>query len=133
MALSRDAILALPSDIETEEVPVPEWNDSVLIKGMTGSERDAFEASVRRNGVVVLDNYRAKLLVRVIVNENGTRIFTDKDAAALGKRSSKVLNRLYDAAARLSGLANDDAEEAEGNSGEETEPETADGSDLSSS
>src|SRR5215470_8579640 len=116
MTLSRDAILGA-SDIETESVPCPEWGGPVLIKGMTGAERDAFEAMIRKGGGEVdLRNARARLLVRVIVNESGTRIFTDADAADLGKKSARVINRLYDAAAKLSGLADEDIAELEGNS-----------------
>jgi hypothetical protein len=128
MTLSRDAILGA-SDIETETVDCPEWGLKVTVKSMTGSQRDAFEQSIRRDGKLDLRNARAKLLVSVIVNENGTRIFTDSDAPALGKKSAKVLNRLYEAAARLSGLDDDESAAIQGNS--ETD-ETADGTDSSS-
>lgn len=128
MTLSRDAILGA-SDIETETVDCPEWGDKVTVKSMTGAERDAFEQSIRRDGKLDLRNARAKLLVSVIVNENGTRIFADKDAPELGKKSAKVLNRLYEAAARLSGLDDESEAAAEGNS--ETD-ETEGGTDSSS-
>jgi len=126
-------ILALPSDIVIEEVPVPEWNDSVLIRSMSGAERDAFEMANRKKGQTDLRNYRARYLVRCIVNENGTKIFTDAQAAELGKRSSKVIDRLYAVAAKLSGMDDESEAEVEGNSEEETTPETADGSDSPSS
>jgi hypothetical protein len=116
MTLSRDAILGA-SDIVTEPVSCPEWiSEPILVKGMTGAERDAFEAMIRKGGELDLRNARARLLVRVIVNESGTRIFTDADAAELGKKSARVINRLYDVAAKLSGLADEDVEELEGNS-----------------
>jgi hypothetical protein len=67
-------------------------------------------------------NARAKLLVRVLVTESGTRIFGDRDAPDLGKKSSLVINRLYEAAARLSGMSEEEEAVAEGNSGtDETE------------
>lgn len=128
---SAAAILALPSDIEIEEVPVPEWKDSVFIKALSGAERDAFEMANRKKGVADLRNYRARFLVRCIVNENGTRVFTDAQAADLGRRSSKVLDRLYNVAGKLSGTDDETEAEIEGNSGAETS-ETADGSDSPS-
>lgn len=131
MTLSRQAILDAP-DAVIEKVNVPEWGDDIYIRAMTGFERDDFEASVRRNGVMVFTNYRAKLLVRVLVNENGTRIFTDQDARALGKKNAKIINRLFDKASELSGMSDDEADETEGNSEEEPTPETADGSDSPS-
>lgn len=116
MSLSREAILGAV-DITTEPVACPEWGEEpVLVKGMTGAERDEFEASVRRDGQVDLTNYRSKFLVRVIVNDNGTRIFADVDAPALGGKSAAVIGRLWETAAALSGMGDGDQEEAEGNS-----------------
>ncbi|BBA99281.1 hypothetical protein RVR_5829 [Actinacidiphila reveromycinica] len=129
MTLSRQAIIDAP-DAVIEKVPVPEWGDDLYIKALSGIERDDFEASVRRNGVMVFTNYRAKLLVRVLVNENGTRIFSDQDARALGKKNAKIISRLFDKASELSGMSDD--EETEGNSEEETASETAAGSDSPS-
>lgn len=140
MSLSREAILAA-DDIRTEPVACPEWGDEpVLIKGMTGAERDDFEKSVRRNGEMDLSNYRAKFLVRVIVNDNGTRIFADVDAGLLGGKSAGVLNRLWEAASQLSGMGDDEEEAAEGNSeptggddSSSSSPETSDAPEPSSS
>jgi hypothetical protein len=115
MALDREAILGV-SDIKTIEVPVPEWGGSVFIKGLTGAQRDEFEASNRRNGEQNLTNIRARFLVRCIVNEAGTRIFADQDAAALGKKSSAAIDRLWDVATDLSGSSAKAQEEMEGNS-----------------
>jgi len=120
MTLSRDAILGA-SDIQTREVHVPEWGDSVFIKGMSGAERDAFEAANQDgSGGQKLTNVRARFLVRCIVNENGTRIFRDEDAAALGKKSSAAISRLWDAAAELNGTSDEAQAVMEGNS--ETAP-----------
>lgn len=126
--LSAADILAV-RDGASETVPVPEWGGDVIIKAMTGTERDAFEAGMWVSGQLDRRNYRSKLLVQVLVNENGTRIFTDAQAADLGKRSAAVIDRLYDVAARLSGLSDAEQEEMEGNS--ETD-EPADGADSSS-
>lgn len=126
MTLSADAILAA-DDIVTETVDCPEWGGKVHVKAMTGADRDAFEQSIRRNGEIDVTNARAKLLVRVLVNENGTRIFADRHAPDLGKKSSLVINRLYEVAARLSGMSDEEQEALEGNS-EPTAPEDGAGS-----
>lgn len=123
MTLSRDAILGAV-DIQTKEVEVPEWEGTVFIKGMTGAERDAFEATNQRNGEQNLTNVRARFLVRCIVNEEGTRIFADQDAAGLGKKSSAAISRLWEAAAELNGTSDEVQAAMEGNS--ETAP-TEDG------
>ena len=43
--LSREDI-AQADDIVIEAVDVPEWGGTVLVKGMTGAERDRFEISM---------------------------------------------------------------------------------------
>ena len=43
--LSREEILSV-HDIVTEEVDVPEWGGIVRVRGMSGVQRDAFEASL---------------------------------------------------------------------------------------
>ena len=46
MPLTRDQIIE-KDDVQIEEVPVPEWGGTVLIRGMSGLQREQFEASIR--------------------------------------------------------------------------------------
>ena len=112
--LNRDEILTV-NDIAIEEIEVPEWGGSVYVKGMTGTERDAFEASIvqqrGKNASVNMANIRAKLASQTICNETGERLFTDADIKALGKKSATALQRVFDVAQRLSGISGDDVEE----------------------
>lgn len=121
MRLSKDDILKA-ADVKTEEVQVPEWGGTVLVRGMTGAERDAYEASVmvQYNGQVQMNtaNGRAKLVVKCIVDDDGNRLFTDEDAVEVGAKSGRALDRLFEVAARLSGLREEDAEAAAENFGE---------------
>jgi len=113
MRLSRDDVLKA-EDLTTEEVEVPEWGGSVLVRGLTGRERDEFEVSmaVRHGGQMVQDytNTRAKLAARCIVDEDGQRLFTDSDVAALGEKSAAAMDRIFTVASRLSGLGETDME-----------------------
>jgi hypothetical protein len=117
--LSRDAILGA-DDRKTEDVPVPEWGGTVRVRGLSGVERDAYEAGIvqmRGDGsrAVNLQNLRGRLVSLSCVDENGARIFTDEDAIALGEKSAAALERVFDAARKLSGLSDNDVEElAEG-------------------
>lgn len=117
--LTRDTILAA-QDIQTEEVEVPEWGGSVLVRGMTGAERDAFEESVLtgkgRKRDVNLKNFRARLIVKSVVNRKGERVFTHADIDALGQKSAAALARVFDVATRLSGMSDEDVEELTKNS-----------------
>ena len=111
MRLSKEAILAA-EDTRTEEVEVPEWGGSVLVRGMTGRERDDFESSmlIQDGGQAGRDlrNTRAKLVAKCAVDGDGRRLFADDDVAALGEKSAAALVRVFEVAARLSGLDEED-------------------------
>lgn len=111
--LSRDAILGA-DDHEYEVVPCPEWGGEVRLRSLTGAERDAYEQSLvqtrGKSREMNLRNARAKLVALCAVDENGKRLFTDVDVTALGEKNAKPLDRLFDAARRLSGLSEDDVD-----------------------
>ncbi|MEU3281768.1 hypothetical protein [Streptomyces antibioticus] len=124
MALTGSQILEA-DDTKTEPVDIPAWGGEVLVRGLTGAERDAYEASIQqirpkpdgtKEVVLVRDNARAKLLVKCLVDEEGNRLFKDTDAPALGKKNGAILDKLYDVAAELSGMGDAAEKEIEGNS-----------------
>lgn len=112
--LNRDDILGV-KDIEIEKVDVPEWHGSVFVKGMSGTERDRFEASIveqrGKNAKVSMLNIRAKLAAESICDEDGEKLFSVEDVVDLGKKSASALQRIFDVAQRLSGITDDDVEE----------------------
>lgn len=113
--LSRDAILSV-EDMPSEIVNVPEWGGEVRVMAMTGTDRDKFEASlVGKGNKPNLENFRAKLAASCIVDEDGNRMFAEKDVAALGKKSAAALDRVANAAQRVSGMSQEDVEELAGN------------------
>lgn len=117
--LSRDEILNA-KDYRSEEVEIPEWGGTVVVKAMTGSERDAFEASIvemRKGGSSVrMENIRAKLVARTVIDpDTGSFLFTSADIEALGSKSAAALDRIFSVAQRLSKLSNDDIKELEKN------------------
>lgn len=112
--LGHDDILKATA-LKTEDVPVPEWGGSVLVRELRGRERDEWEASlaVMRGKQMVPDvgNMRAKLAARVIVDEDLEPVFTQADVNALGELSAAALDRVFEVASRLSGLQPDAVEE----------------------
>jgi hypothetical protein len=117
--LSKNEIFAV-DDRTYEDVAVPEWGGTVRVRGLSGTERDAYEASIDKqvNGKTVRDlrNFRARLVALAAVNEDGTPLFEQNEVAALAKRSSVALSRLFDVACRLSGITDEDVKDLEGNS-----------------
>lgn len=111
--LGRDAILSA-DDRKTKVVPVPEWGGEVLIRSLTGKERDEFEASlVEQRGSKTkqnIANFRARLLSLCIVNEQMERLFAPSDIPALGNKSVAALQRVFNACNELNGLSDEDVE-----------------------
>lgn len=112
--LSRDQILAIHDQV-VEEVPVPEWNGSVLVQSLSGRERDDYEArhvSTKGNSTTVnMRNARAHLVSLVVVDEQGGRIFSEADIAALGKKNAAALDKIFAVGCRLAGITEDDLKE----------------------
>jgi hypothetical protein len=120
MPLTKEQIQSRP-DVITELVPCPEWNGEVLIRNLSGKELDAYEQSnfeVRGKKVEVnVRNARARLVVMCAVDETGRRLFELTDADWLGNKNGLVLDRLYEVAARLSGIRKQDIEDLQKNLG----------------
>ncbi len=117
--LSKEAILGA-EDIITKDVKVPEWGGVMRVRAMTGTQRDAWEASMFNNDGQMqssrMENLRAKLVVRCAIDEDGNEIFTEGDVAALGKKSAAALDRVFSACQKLNRISNGDVEELVGNS-----------------
>lgn len=110
--LTKDAILGA-DDLPAEDVEVPEWGGTVRVRGLTGTERDRFEfamaaAKDRPDRVDV----RAQVVGRCIVDENGDRLFTDKELVKLGSKSGAALDRVFDVVRGLSGMGDQAVESA---------------------
>jgi|TARA_R110000744_G_scaffold359636_1_gene466962 hypothetical protein len=113
--LSKDDILGV-EDLATEEVQVPEWGGIVALRELKGSERDSFEeGSLDKNRNVTMANMRARLVALSAVDDEGQRIFSEKDAVKLGSKSASALDRLFGVACRLSGITDDDVKDLEKN------------------
>lgn len=95
MALSKKAILAAKDTKLKGPVAVPEWGGDVYFRTISGLERDQFEDAYSEQKMKA---FRARFLVLTISDENGDRLFDDGEVDSLGKKSSVVINRLFDEA-----------------------------------
>lgn len=112
--LSKAQILGATAPAQ-ETVPVPELKGDVIVRGMTGKERDAFEASLvegkGKKRDINTKNLRAKLVAFCCIDPEGKRLFSDSEAEVLGDVRADVLDRLFSVAQRLSGITQEDADE----------------------
>lgn len=123
------ASVALPE----ETVTVPEWGGrEVTLRGFSSRERDLFEEdNIRRSnakasngakpkrGVATtpdLDNFRARLVARSIVEGGMRTCANSRGEEMLGEQPASVLDRLFSVAQRLHGMSDQDIEELSGNS-----------------
>jgi hypothetical protein len=111
----REALLS--AKVPTEAVPVPELGKGVvvIVRGMTGRERDAFEASCfqrkGRKSEFSMANLRAKMVAYCCIKPSGERWFTDADAEVLGEVRADIIDRLFTVAQKLSGMREEDLDE----------------------
>ena len=116
----RDQIINT-TDTRTETVVVPEWdNAKIEVRAFTVAEQEAFYKKVmltdRKGMFAGVD--RRKWTVQLILAsaydpDTGEKLFEAADADSLSKKSAKAIGRVFDVAARLSGISDDAVEEAE--------------------
>lgn len=112
--LTKEMILEA-DDLSSVKVDVPEWNGYLYVRSMTGAERDMFESSLieqrGKSRKMNMANVRAKLVTLVATDEEGNRLFTNRDVEALGKKNAKALDRIFTEARKLNGISDEDIEE----------------------
>ena len=89
-----------------------------MLRTLSGTQRDAFEAGIMdKNGKPTkLHNLRARFAALVLVNEDGSPMYTEQQAAQLGDKSANALTRIWDAGRKFNMMDADDVESAEENS-----------------
>lgn len=100
MSQIKTAMLAAHSarKLATTPVELPEVG-TAHVRELTALEYEKFIDLARDGG-----NVRAKLATFALCDENGDRLFTDTDADLLGELPSPLIQRVYDAAAKLNAL-----------------------------
>lgn len=121
MGDNAKAALLSATTMPRETVHVPELNESYIVQGLSAAGRDRLlkEATAGRGKKARIDMKRLRTLgvARGVVNEDGSRMFSDAEAAQLEKVRSDVVERIFEVFAKLSGLVEMN-EEASGDEGE---------------
>lgn len=110
--LSRDAILGA-QDIQTKDVPVPEWGGSVRIRSMTVAERNEF---VRRATEEDRHSVGVWLVSLLSVDGDGKPLFKAEDVSALEKKGFRGVDTVASAVLDLNKMSEKKIDEAEKNS-----------------
>jgi hypothetical protein len=112
----KDQILAAAIANKNKLEPTLAWGVACNIRVMTGTERDQFEGQVYNDGKMVKEQFRAKLVVKTLSDDQGDRVFTEDDIVQLSEMDSRELDRLYTLAAKVNGLTKQDVDELTKNS-----------------
>ena len=109
MLLTRAQILAV-HDLQSEDVPVPEWGGTVRVRGLTAAERLEVTRQITTPDGEVDRGLTLALQIRIpflcMIGDDGQRLFVDEaDVTALGQKSPAALDRVLAVAQRLSGLS----------------------------
>ncbi len=113
--LTKQQILS-SDDLPSETVEVPEWGGGVVIRSMTGRERDQYEETLlegKVGGDIRTKGLRSALLLVTCVDGEGNHLFDS--AEELEGKSAKVINRLWEVSMRVSGMTEEEVEELVGN------------------
>lgn len=121
MALLSRAQLLTKEELKREKVVLDEATDEyVFVRQMTGHEKSVWELSqVQKSGLgrkatydVTLDDYRAKLAVVCVCDDEGALLFAPEDYKTLSLNiSAAKLEKIVDAAQRLNAITEEDREE----------------------
>ena len=116
--LNRDQLLKREK-LTVEKVEFDN-GDHIFVRAMYGGERDAFEASLLRETTdtkgdiaykYASEDFRAKLAVHTVCNEEGKNIFKPNDTITISKNMSAArLDLIVEVAQRLSKITEKDKE-----------------------
>lgn len=109
--LTRDNILQA-QDTPLVPVNVPEWGGTVYIRAMSLAALKALTDRIKSRGG---DENAAFVVANVAMDQDGNRLFTDEDEAALKARSVKALNRIVAAFNDANELSQAKVDTAQGN------------------
>ena len=128
MAILQKLDILSARDRKQETVDVPEWGGEVIVSELGAADYIALWSNPAYRSddgaKVLMSKFSPALVAACIVDENGSRVFTDEDAVALAGKSIGPFQRVADVAMGLNGFAIGAQELAAKNS----EPSQSDGS-----
>jgi hypothetical protein len=107
VSLSREEILRARTNRKPVPIEVPEWGGVVFAKVLSANDQSTLVEDGVPDGALPV-----RVLVRALCDENENPLFSEDDAAELGKEAFPVILRVFSVVAKLNGLSNKELEEA---------------------
>lgn len=105
--LDKSKFLAL-NDTKIEEVEIPEWESTVYVRALTAKElMDYVNATIDIQKGQSKDLAKSQLLMVAycLCDSEGKRLIQDNEISLLENKNAGVINRIFEAAQRVSGLS----------------------------
>ena len=112
--LTAENILAA-EDFVYDIIECPEWGGEVRVRSLSGGQRSTLKKAIDAGR----DDIDETVCVMAIVDNDGNRIFTQQQIAALSKKSTSVISRIAIRVLEISGMRDHEkaVKDAEKNSG----------------
>ena len=96
-----------------EAVSIPEWGGEVYVRSFGGEARDSWEGEQAQlyQADKGHQNFRARLVVACVCDQDGNLLFKPQDAKWLGTKNAKALDRIFEVAKRLNGIGEAEIDE----------------------
>jgi hypothetical protein len=114
MPLTRDQI-DKASDANIITVDCPQLGGSVCIRLMSVGDRDSYELKLLEAEGKAIPDFRSELLARTLCDEKGELLYPGQEGvAALKRRSSDVMHKLWHAALKHNALTEEEIKKLAG-------------------
>jgi hypothetical protein len=114
MPLTRDQI-DKATDAKILTVPCPELGGEVCIRLMSVGDRDSYEIKLLEADGKAIPDFRSELLSRTLCDQAGELLYPGADGvAALKRRSSDVMHKLWHAALKHNALTEEEIKKLAG-------------------
>jgi hypothetical protein len=114
MALTREQI-DKAADAKIITVPCPELGGDVCIRLMSVGDRDSYELKLLEAEGKAIPDFRSELLARTLCDEQGDLLYPgDEGVAALKRRSSDVMHKLWQSALKHNALTEEEIKQLAG-------------------
>lgn len=112
MSLTFKEILTAGA-VPRETLHVPQLNGKVIIRGMSSAERDEMDMEnaihQQEHGYIDFKKWRARVVSKCLVDENDNLLVKNQaDIDALAGVRGDAVEKMYELAAKLSGISKDD-------------------------
>ena len=104
-------------DAHREDVTITEWNDTITVVSMSAEERSEIEKQFNGKNTATTDpgGFRIAVLQRSLKKTDGSPWGTPEQFKALMRKNAEPIERLFEAACRVSGFTKRDVKELEKN------------------